>query len=378
MALDPNDRYASAKEMRTALLQYISSVPNPPSADDLATLVCDLFSKERVAIAESISKTIAVDEPISIDSEVLNAWNTYTGDNPLNTPPPLDDLEIEILSDEKTTVLDTDEGQLVRANSAKTNPAKTNPKNLGPAPRDYKRGLILATAGTAIATAIGTLVIVLGGSESTESTESTGKLAIVQETQGTGQASGQNVPLHDVSTDTEPKVQIAVSALPLSARIEIDGELADNPFVGKKLMDSGEHTIRVSARGYESQTRKVTFAENGEWKFRLLESVDSTLTLVGTSDIDDSSSGRRRSKDGQRRRTSRKGDQPTRTVVTEKPVSEKTVPEKSVARDPEKRKNDSNSSNKQPKGRAKMGDDLGEGSSMKSTKVKIDRNNPYQ
>ncbi|MBL4633097.1 MAG: PEGA domain-containing protein [Kofleriaceae bacterium] len=361
MAIRPADRYASAKELRTALLQYLSSVQQSPTAEDLASVVGELFAKERAAIAASIAKTIAADEPITIDPAVLDAWNTYTGENPLRTG---DDLDIEIVAGEPTRLDNRWDKSGAKADIViplKTNPATQNVDS-GPG-KSGKKGLWILASGTALAAVVGTLLVLTGGEEEARAVSEVG-------------SDSQSKVVQPIVTDVdapkgEKEIQLVVSASPSNALIELDGVRIDNPYVGRKIREPGEHILKISAQGYETQTKTISFDSKGEWKFALL--ADKT-NAVAVGAVDNSAAlnrrGRNKKRGGRRGSGQNANLTPTQTVaVVEKTVGpEPPVETKRVVKD----------QSVQKQKRVKMGDDLGKASTKTSTKVKIDRNNPYQ
>lgn len=364
MALDPADRYASAKELRSALLKYLSSIQQSPSADELATLVCDLFSKERAAIAASIAETISADDPITLDPAVLDAWNTYTGDNPIHTPSPDGDLEIEIVADE-STILDTESGRLDISSPAKTSP--TNLNTHGDIPRaenenSSNKKLLFFGSLAAAAAVVGTLLVVGNGDGTSAKTA-----AVVPET-----VDGSDSIVPGTVIPDKGEVQIVVSASPSSAIIELDGVIVANPYVGAQSKDAEHHNIAVSVEGYLSQSKTVSFAQAGEWKFALDKDPDFALATDGTDEADTSRPG---TKSGSERRRNGRRDRATADRTATRTIAAK------VENDPEpqpaKKSVGKEETTKQDR-RPQMGDDLGESKSKQDTKVKIDRNNPYQ
>ncbi len=365
MAMKPADRYATAKELRTALLQYLSSVQQSPTAEDLAVVVGELFTKERAAIAASIAKTIAADEPITIDPAVLDAWNTYTGENPLRTG---EDLEIEIIAGEPTRLDNRWDQPGAKADIVI--PLKTNPatESGDPAGKSGKKGLWILASGTALAAVVGTLLVLTGGEE---------KTGAVSEASDSQSKVVQPIVTVDVPTGDD-EVQIVVSASPSNALIELDGVLIDNPYVGQKTKTSGEHILKISAQGYETQTKTISFDSKGEWKFALLKD-ETQAVAVGTGTIDNSvvgnsalDRGGRNPKRGGRRGSGQNVNRtPTQTVAVVNTTPEPAIEKKQIVKD------ESVQAKKKTK-RFKMGDDLGKASTKTATKVKIDRNNPYQ
>src|SRR5215471_685448 len=55
----PNDRFATAAEMRTALLNYISTVPVAATKADVARTMTTLFAEHRVSVQREIEKQLA-------------------------------------------------------------------------------------------------------------------------------------------------------------------------------------------------------------------------------------------------------------------------------------------------------------------------------
>ncbi len=77
MALDPEERYGNAMEMRAALSDFVEQCEVPPAARSLGQLVTSLFNVERAKVREMVANTIGNYEQREIDY-VVNRPEAHT------------------------------------------------------------------------------------------------------------------------------------------------------------------------------------------------------------------------------------------------------------------------------------------------------------
>jgi hypothetical protein len=65
------------------------------------------------------------------------------------------------------------------------------------------------------------------------------------------------------------RVKLLVSASPARARLRLDGQRVENPYVAELPADEREHELVVTADGYEPEVRKLRFARDLELKLVL-------------------------------------------------------------------------------------------------------------
>ncbi len=399
LALDPQDRFQSAREFRTALLGYLSNQKSVPEAEDLAALVCTLFAKEREKIAASIAKTISLDKPVTLEPLMLDAWNTSTGAQALSDPnvPALADpammpseFEVDPNAESATTLMNTNTG--TAAITYPDNEAvEEHQPDIEIVPGAYDRGQsqsaasykigndnrgktrVLVLGGLAIAVA-GVLFFVFSkGGESEPTTVAASTAA------ASPSPASQPIKTTEPGTDTQLRttIHIVVSAIPSTAKITLDGKPLSNPYVGERERIAGDHTLVMSAPGHETVTQIVNFETDGEWKLSLSKTTKEP-SLVGAVTPDRSIEG-----EGERaKRRGRKLKQQEKLLaaarVQAKAEANRELAKKLKAAEDRANRVASNSRDNDKPKKARMGDDLGSKTGKTKAGSEIDRANPYQ
>lgn len=320
MAVDPNDRYATAKEMRAALLE--SGVLGSTGSDSVGPYVSGLFKNEKAevdkAVGEAISKGAAVERIRGVSSS-SSTWSDQAGSEPRTLRSSDSGVDIQIVA-----------------------PAATQSTHQSDAPRSQGNRKLLIALGLVAAGAAAAMAFVATRGDSSKDEQGVASAKPPAEVRtidasAIGEAEVQ-------PADESQEVTLRFEASPRTAQITLDGKVLSNPFTGTRIADNTPHELVFSLDGYKSESRAIRFAQNSELSV-LLEA------LAGDGATDEDSHSRRRRK----ARPAKSDTTATAAVVT---------PPKDTSGDTK------------PVTKPKMGDHLTPGKSKKTPT--IDRDSPYQ
>jgi serine/threonine-protein kinase len=227
LAIEPDDRYQTAAELRGDLLAYLERAGRRFTNEDIGQLVGELFADERLALKAVIDRQLNLlgdrEAPTLVDARNHVGPATSTSpDGGISQP-------LSTLS-----IIAGDKSAIGRRTTAKA---------------ELRR--MLLTAGlSAIVASIFALVFVKGSSTTTETVP---QAPVTAAPPATAQEPTQEPTLM-------PRViELRIVARPSSAQLFLDDiRLEKNPFVGKFPADGARHLVRVMAPGY---TQQKTFAE---------------------------------------------------------------------------------------------------------------------
>ncbi|MBL4636312.1 MAG: serine/threonine protein kinase [Kofleriaceae bacterium] len=276
MAVDPNDRYTDAKEMRVALLDYLANSDEKQSAESLGQLVAGLFKTERAKVAQAVTDTIASEKqstaglPVSSDLPTKNTGYSVGAPTPIqlsaNAPLPRAEdsgVDIQIIS-----------GGFSEEQSSTELRRKT---------RGYWPIALLAVV------AAGGAAFAITRGDTVEPASAPAKTAATSQLQPALATSIDASAEKPVRTDKPAEVSFIVRVSPESAIIKLDGEIISNPFSGKRVQTAETHQLLVSADGYETESHSINFEKDGEWDISLVQLPTGTGTNISKT------GGRRRS-----------------------------------------------------------------------------------
>ena len=215
LAMDPEDRFASADEFRTAIEQYlVNSGQLVTLRRQLVPMVTALFADKRVEIRDIIEKQLAeIDDP---PSSGLAVMPQESGSTSIKVPPP------------------------------------------GRLPPDIFEGPTSTTGGTnGLATSLAQPAP--SGSRSRYAT--VGAVVIVAALVGVGLWKRSGPPASSgAPSAASSTVALQLSAMPASARVSIDDRAFESLPVELLVARDGEpHRIRIEAEGYEPKTESLRF-----------------------------------------------------------------------------------------------------------------------
>lgn len=336
MAVEPEDRYQTAKEMRAALVEYLKYSDGDQSAESLGKLVAELFEGDRAKVAKAVTDTIANDKALAgkgMNSDDPTNLIDYTAasSTPVSLGKGLESITLESEDSGVDIQIITGESPII----------------------DDKAGLRrywpFALVGVA---ALVTLFVLTRGDDA-----ATSQPVAVSEPQSPSIDASSRQPVR-----TEKNINLSVSVSPADAIIKLDGEVLSNPFEGKRLQTSDAHQLEVSADGYKAESRIVRFQEDGKWEIALVPLAATPLPpTVKTG--------------GKERNNFRKRERDRREEVDQKVESARKKQEAELERQ-RLAKLKAQSDRKNSKTTTKMGDDLRKNKQI-DTRV-IERDNPYK
>jgi eukaryotic-like serine/threonine-protein kinase len=238
MAFDPEERFATAADLRAALEAWLDG-ERRTGAEDVAALVQTSFAEDREkirSIVEARMKELAAAGPASDFSPFSRRGLPPSS---LKLPPP---AEPTLLAASRVPPAPQSEP------SDATMRAAASPASAGPPPAEPERrfGLVLAGVGVAVAVAITAVQLSRGGG-------ATGAGAVASA-----------VPAETAETTAAvaaapATVDVSISVDPPEARVFLDDvALASNPFHGGVPRSTLARRLRVTAPGYAPEERLVT------------------------------------------------------------------------------------------------------------------------
>jgi len=235
------DRYASAVEFQTDLEAFMAETKVAAASRELGRYLSEKFGNDRAEIRTAIESFIK-----SAPSETSQAAKVP-----------------------ELAVKEASESVSQSVSVARMGPASTSGTAVGwsDAQARARRG----TIGAAIA--VGLLVV--GGLY----------FATRKDPQKVETASATTAISATPTVAPAPVVQdveLILSASPPSAKFFLDGqELRSNPYVGKFKPDSKEHTLRVEAKGHQSEEHRFTFERSVEKTFALKANAPTAVVQGG-------------------------------------------------------------------------------------------------
>lgn len=223
------DRYATAVEFQADLEAYMANAKTTAASREIGRYLSEKFGNDRAEIRTAIESFIK-----SAPSETSQAAKVP-----------------------ELAVKEASESVSQSVSVARMGPASTSGTAVGwsDAQARSRRG----TIGAAIAVA---LLAVGGLWFATKKDPPKSETTIA--------AAGSNTSVAAPLPTAVPDVEMLLSASPPSARFFLDGqELRSNPYVGKFKPDSKEHTLRIEAKGHQSEEHRITFERSVEKTFAL-------------------------------------------------------------------------------------------------------------
>jgi len=244
MAYDPDDRYASAQEMRDALEAYLHRFSRLVGSRDVGRLVSELFAEEHDRIRTIIDeqmKQMLRETAQSLPVPTLELWansidhtpTAVSGRSRRGSLPGQSGLHSSLHGDD--TIPGTGSGTLVGANVS-----------TAPAARGSRTTLIVGISAALVSiVGIALAVVFVGTSDGSASAPSPA-----------GSAAGTSAP---TAEDAET-ITLEIAFGPPSATAKLDGvALAQTPFVAQMPRDGSAHTLEVSAPGYVTQSTMLSY-----------------------------------------------------------------------------------------------------------------------
>jgi serine/threonine-protein kinase len=209
LAVDPATRFATANEMRGALLDWLKRVDDKT---DLGALVRGCFGKDRAELR------------VVIDTQIKTVRESSSG----------------ALTMRRIPVFQLDPGTMSDATVGAIAPPSRRPMTQPP-PH--------VTSSTPIVVAVAAVGLLLGGAVFLGASR---------------RPSGADLPPAAAApSPSETRVHLSLRASPPSARFVLDGKPLDaNPYEGDVVRDDAQHSLSVVADGFQSRDLDARFARD--------------------------------------------------------------------------------------------------------------------
>lgn len=249
LARSPDERYQTAIEMHDELSEVAAALGKPVKGRELAKHMAAWFEKERAekkALLSRAAKESAAAAPVQLPADAQTE---------LSSAPPVDDLMTPSLPS----------GWRIPSVSHTTNAPLEPEPELEPEPdlelpRRRRWPLLVALVLVALVGGGVAAALVMGGNDSRAAG------AAVPAASADLSPPGAEAPAAaDASTagDAVTLVNIAITASPPQATIQIDGEpVGSNPYRGVYPASSEEHLVVLEAEGFERMERTLRFDES--------------------------------------------------------------------------------------------------------------------
>jgi eukaryotic-like serine/threonine-protein kinase len=252
LAPRPNDRYASAEEMRFDLEQFLAeSGALVHARRRLGAVVTELFADKRNEIRAIIEKQLAALTTSAVADSGSNSLPVFENSaasltSPVNSP--VRSVEAMAFNVGGHTSSGT---QLSGLTDAVT--SVYGGPNAQPAPAAPKKGGAFAAAAVGVFAALALAGVGLargvGGAKSSALTHV---------------PSSEPAVSSSVTSVMAPasEVEVKVSVIPATAHISLDGTAVPSPFAGHYPRDTKEHTLKIEAPGFEPHVESFKFEKD--------------------------------------------------------------------------------------------------------------------
>ena len=248
LAVDPDQRYATAAEMRSDLLAYLENTGQRAGTEEVAHLTQSLFADKRSEFKKVIEHQLR-----GLKSSGQVALLELSSAGPSSSRSSQSSTRSQVLPNLSPPPTTTDSGFSRR---------------VPPRPR---RLLLpsLAAMGVIVVLGLATLKVIQRAPE--QATPSEPAAAAPENVRSApaepSSAASQEPPPPVVAATT---VELTVRASPESAKIYLDDALLpSNPFSGKFPLDGARHRVRVEAKGFEDHNELALFDQDVSLEFDL-------------------------------------------------------------------------------------------------------------
>lgn len=257
MALDPNDRFASAEEMRDALSARIEALSLRASDADIGKLVTDSFAEERKRIRAIIERQLALPARVNAADSSAEALPLLPT-TPESVPPSARGGSEPSLATVSPAALPNASRSRISVIPDGTNTSgSTSMPTVAPTKRGRSRRLAMLLAGASIVI-LGSIKVVTAARNSDAKRVET---VNVPKPAASGVETSAQAPEGPSDTNEAPStVDVAVYVSTPGAVISVDGEdVGKSPYRALVPHDDREHRIVVSADHYYSESRTIRF-----------------------------------------------------------------------------------------------------------------------
>ncbi len=266
MALDPDDRFASAKEFRSALCDYLGESGEMPTRESLGALVSTHFAPERQKITDKIAEIVENGKRPVADTLIPKLHSVTDLPSPVapRLSEPSAQLSSSVLAPTSVTP-DTGDSLEGTFNQLQSQAQVSREPQLR-----RKHVIMLGLVAAAMAAGAVLAYLMQPSDPAKVSQPHLNVPSDISNDQPSDQPNDQpsdqpiTKPLpgdHPAGTETGPEMMLLkVLAYPPTAIIALDGvTVGSTPFAKKVAGDGRLHQLTVSADGYHSKNRSVRF-----------------------------------------------------------------------------------------------------------------------
>jgi serine/threonine-protein kinase len=256
MAHKPEDRYATAAEMRRDILAYIEEAKLAITPDRMSEYLNAVFAERRAEMRKVIEQRL---------SHLAKQQDEGEAPPPSSiVPPSLPEINQSITPPDIAEMTPVSKSGVSSKSGVKSTTLMSSApeSNAEPPPEPRRRPVLAVAAIVAIALAGGYAGFVGRRASSEPATQASSAPATQASTTAPASASG--------------KLELRAHATPAAAQLFLDdAALPSNPFTGKFLADGVAHKLRAEAAGYATRTQLVVFEKD--------VAVEVTLTPSATA-----------------------------------------------------------------------------------------------
>ncbi|XXS03256.1 serine/threonine-protein kinase [Sorangium sp. So ce426] len=255
LAMAPEERYATAAQMRDDVEAYLATMGRRPSSAEIGRLIGETFAHRRAEVRSAISDQLGRLHASAAEGgeefEILPVLEER-GAVPWSQRMPLSQMSQQFAAPGGDQMLGDDPSREDSISNRQTIPTimVANTKST--------RRKALWSAGIAVLS-----VLLIGGAWAVlalRPTTTTAEGDVPAETRG-GEAATPSPPTY--APPVANLVELRIIATPLDAKIYLDDvELPSNPFFARFSRDGTGHRIRVTADGYTPEARFVVFTRD--------------------------------------------------------------------------------------------------------------------
>ena len=253
LAYDPDDRYATAAELRADLLAYLDRSGHRVTGDDVSATVTGLFDDKRTQLQAVIDGQLK--RLRTVGGAPLLDVNSYM-------PPPSTRSSPSTSSQQPLPNISYPSGE-------ESNLTQQPPHPMPPPPSQGRRLLFAAVLGAVAAGVVGLVLMRGRGAEPAATvTPIEPPAAAVLAAPAPAAQAGAHPGMEQAAVPRT--IELRISAEPPSAKLFLDDvPLETNPFTGKFPADGARHLIRVEAAGHATQKEFARFEEDLTLEFDL-------------------------------------------------------------------------------------------------------------
>ena len=245
LAFRVENRHQTALELKYDIESYLNGIGDTTTVAMASAIIAERFQSERAKLRQLIDQQVK-----SVTTLPTGEWDKVNIPRLPVTPPSLASVFPE---GEGSDSLLTPATSSIRDNPALVTSPSFTP--VGPVTPGSK--LPAVVAGLIVVT--GVAAVAVFASSSTAPAE-TAQHQATSATAKTGDAPAPvNTEVVEKPDPTATTIELAISVNPTKAVIKVDGKTVPNPFKGTFNKDDATHMLEVTAKGYQTHEREISF-----------------------------------------------------------------------------------------------------------------------